>query len=168
MSRINTPHQIGELVRRTRLSRGLKQRELAHAAGVGNRFISDLEGGKATAELGKTLLVLATLQIELEANTHDTLARALHALKTHEPRLREQGVLHAGIFGSTARGEDGPNSDVDILVEYDRDRIRSLLDIAGVHTLLQEIIGRPVDVADRHRLKPQIAPSALEDVVNAF
>jgi y4mF family transcriptional regulator len=52
---------IGTIVRTTRKAAGLRQDELAGAAGVGLRFIVDLEAGKPTAQIGKTLQVLAAL-----------------------------------------------------------------------------------------------------------
>lgn len=56
-----TPSQIGDVVRTTRKSLGLRQDELAGAAGVGLRFIVELEAGKSTAQLGKALQVLSAL-----------------------------------------------------------------------------------------------------------
>ena len=56
-----TPVQIGQLIRRTRRDQGLRQDQLAGAAGVGVRFLVELEAGKATAQLGKALAVLAAL-----------------------------------------------------------------------------------------------------------
>jgi y4mF family transcriptional regulator len=56
-----TPAEIGNIVRLARKAAGLRQDELAGAAGVGLRFIVDLEAGKPTAQIGKTLLVLAAL-----------------------------------------------------------------------------------------------------------
>lgn len=61
-----TPAEIGDMVRSTRKAAGLRQDELAGAAGVGLRFIVDLEAGKATAQLGKTLQVLAALGCAFE------------------------------------------------------------------------------------------------------
>ena len=55
------PSELGALVRSTRKAQGLRQDELAGAAGVGLRFIVDLEAGKPTIQLGKALQVLDTL-----------------------------------------------------------------------------------------------------------
>lgn len=54
---------LGQLVRRVRKQAGLRQDELAGAAGVGVRFIVDLEGGKPTLQIGKAQRVLETLGI---------------------------------------------------------------------------------------------------------
>ena len=61
-----TPAEIGDIVRKTRNAAGLRQDELAGAAGVGLRFIVDLEAGKPTAQIGKTLQVLAALGCSFE------------------------------------------------------------------------------------------------------
>jgi y4mF family transcriptional regulator len=53
--------KLGQLVRHERKAQGLRQAELAAAAGVGIRFIVDLEAGKPTLQLEKVLHVLATL-----------------------------------------------------------------------------------------------------------
>ena len=53
--------QIGLLVRGVRRAQGLRQDQLAAAAGVGVRFVVELESGKPTAQLGKVLAVLDAL-----------------------------------------------------------------------------------------------------------
>src|SRR5580704_16767639 len=60
-----TPTDIGLIVRTTRKAQGLRQDQLAGAAGVGLRFIVDLEAGKSTAQIGKTLQVLEALGCSL-------------------------------------------------------------------------------------------------------
>jgi HTH-type transcriptional regulator/antitoxin HipB len=64
-----TTAQIGELVRGTRKAMGITQRDLALTSGTGQRFISDLENGKPTSQLSKTLTVLQTLGIKLQLTT---------------------------------------------------------------------------------------------------
>jgi y4mF family transcriptional regulator len=61
-----TPLDIAGIVRTARKARGLRQDELAGAAGVGVRFIVDLEAGKPTAQLGKALQVLEALGCRFE------------------------------------------------------------------------------------------------------
>lgn len=56
-----TAEALGNLIRETRVAQGLRQAQLAAAAGVGLRFLIELEGGKPTAQLGKALAVLAAL-----------------------------------------------------------------------------------------------------------
>lgn len=61
-----TPSEIGDIVRTTRKAAGLRQDELAGAAGVGLRFVVDLEAGKPTAQIGKAFQVLAALGCSIE------------------------------------------------------------------------------------------------------
>jgi y4mF family transcriptional regulator len=66
IKRILTSADIGAIVRTARKAQNLRQDELAGAAGVGLRFIVDLEAGKPTAQIGKTLQVLEALGCALE------------------------------------------------------------------------------------------------------
>jgi len=59
------PSDLGEVVRQVRKAQGATQAEFASLCGVGVRFISDLENGKPTMELGKVLQVLKCLGLEL-------------------------------------------------------------------------------------------------------
>jgi y4mF family transcriptional regulator len=56
-----TPAELGKTIREARRAAGLRQDQLAGAAGVGVRFLIELEAGKPTAQIGKTLAVLAVL-----------------------------------------------------------------------------------------------------------
>jgi y4mF family transcriptional regulator len=56
-----SPTQLGTVVREARRGMGLRQDQLAGAAGVGLRFIVELEAGKPTIQLGKAIQVLETL-----------------------------------------------------------------------------------------------------------
>lgn len=60
-----TPTEIGTLVRDTRKRLGVTQKDLALTAGTGLRFVIELEKGKETCELGKSLRILQTLGITL-------------------------------------------------------------------------------------------------------
>jgi len=60
-----TPVAIGALIRDTRKHLGVTQKDLALTAGTGLRFVIDLEKGKETCELGKSLRILQTLGITL-------------------------------------------------------------------------------------------------------
>jgi HTH-type transcriptional regulator/antitoxin HipB len=64
---LKTPIDVGHAVRATRVARGLRQGDVAVAAGVGVRFVSELERGKSTARLAETLRVLAALGIRVTA-----------------------------------------------------------------------------------------------------
>jgi HTH-type transcriptional regulator / antitoxin HipB len=63
-----TVEEIGQCIRKERKAQELTQRELAMTANTATRFISDLENGKSTCQLGKALHVIACLGIRLELN----------------------------------------------------------------------------------------------------
>ena len=65
MSVIETPVELGAAIKQARKQLGLTQSQLALAAGVGVRFIGDLEAGKPTAHLGLTLTVIQAVGGEL-------------------------------------------------------------------------------------------------------
>ena len=62
---VHSAKDVGGAVRIARKKAGLTQRELAEACGCGVRFISDLENGKPTIELGRTIRVLNTLSLDV-------------------------------------------------------------------------------------------------------
>ncbi len=75
------------------------------------------------------------------------------------PILKHHKVSRAGFFGSCARDEMKPNSDVDILVEIKEDI--SLLDFVGIKLELEETIGRKVDLVEYTTIKPLLRESIL-------
>jgi y4mF family transcriptional regulator len=66
MTKVRSPRDIGELVRQRRKQAGLTLKEAAGMAGVGIRFLSELERGKATLQLGMVLEVLQLFGLEVE------------------------------------------------------------------------------------------------------
>lgn len=66
MKIVGTAKQLGVLIKNVRKAHGLTQKELAGACGTGVRFIQELEKGKSTAELGKSLYVAKMLGLTLE------------------------------------------------------------------------------------------------------
>jgi hypothetical protein len=95
---------------------------------------------------------------------HDVLRK----LKEAEADLRAQGVAHAALFGSVARGEDRADSDIDIMIEIAPDSRMDLFRYVGIVQYVEELFPVPVDVANREGLKPFVRPSAERDAVCAF
>jgi predicted nucleotidyltransferase len=95
-------------------------------------------------------------------------ADALRTLKDHETELRRLGVRHAALFGSLARDDAGPGSDVDILLDIDPAARITVFDYAGIVEYVQALFPGRVDVANRESLKPHVRPSAERDAIDAF
>jgi predicted nucleotidyltransferase len=77
------------------------------------------------------------------------------------PVLRNRGVIEASVFGSIARGEDNPLSDLDLLVKY-RDDV-SLLDVVGLKNEIESILGVKVDLVSSDYLKPRLKDRVLSE-----
>lgn len=90
---------------------------------------------------------------ERQLSRDDVLA----VLREHKPELVARfDVVDLALFGSTARDEAAPDSDIDILVSFngpaDFDRI------FGVEFYLEDLLGRPVDVVTQQAMRPELRP----------
>jgi len=79
------------------------------------------------------------------------------------PILQRYGVKKAGLFGSCVRGEMKEDSDIDILVEIEKDI--SLLDFVGIKLELEETLGRKIDLVEYSTIKPLLKESILKEQV---
>ena len=77
--------------------------------------------------------------------------------------LKKYGVIKAAVFGSAARGDDRPDSDIDIVVEFERGR--SLFDLAGLKLELENALHRPVDIVTYASLHPSLRNRILNEQV---
>jgi hypothetical protein len=91
--------------------------------------------------------------------------RAIQLIREHMDELRALGVESVSIFGSVARGEAGPESDVDVLMEH-RPGL-TLFDYGAIQVRLEEILGRPVDLGTADTLKPRIRERVLSEAIRA-
>jgi len=89
-------------------------------------------------------------------------------LRDHEPELRAAGVVRLFVFGSTARGDERPDSDIDLLAAFDESHRLSLLDLVGIELKLAGLLGRPVDLVEEGTLKPRVQRSVEAEAVRAF
>ena len=90
------------------------------------------------------------------------------ALQAHASEIRRQGVTSLALFGSRAHGEARRDSDLDVLIEYDRDRPFTLYDLVRVERLLKGLTGLEVHVATRDGFRPHRLHRVLKDVVNVL
>jgi len=89
-------------------------------------------------------------------------------LRENEAALRKRGVRHAALFGSCARGEERPDSDVDIMVEIDPAARIGVYEYVAIKDYIAGRFDTRVDVVRRDRLKPYVRPAAGEDAIHAF
>jgi predicted nucleotidyltransferase len=93
---------------------------------------------------------------------------ALETLRRSELALRARGVRRAALFGSVARGENRPGSDIDIMVEIDPEAHITVFDYVGLKEYIASLFDSPVDVVNRDGLKPYVRPTATADAIYAF
>jgi len=100
-----------------------------------------------------------------------TREEVLTLLRESEPELRRRGVAHAGVFGSLARGEARPDSDIDVLIRFAPDAAVTLWDYAGLKrrvARLLKVSQRKVDVIDLDGMSIHVRPAVERDAVYAF
>jgi predicted nucleotidyltransferase len=84
-----------------------------------------------------------------------SVATIKQTLRQHLPALREEyGVASFALFGSYVRGDEGPDSDIDVLVTFDDPP--GLLGFVALENKLSDLLDHPVDLVVRESLKPQI------------
>ncbi len=122
-------------------------------------------------QLRRLLVPLMPALDGLQATCHIVLMnrdQVINTLRNHEAELKAAGVIHLALFGSTARGESRPDSDIDLLASFDEDRDLSLLDLAGIEVHLSELLGAPVDLIEEGTLKLRIDKNVAAEAVRAF
>ncbi|MHB1527361.1 MAG: helix-turn-helix domain-containing protein [Candidatus Dormibacteria bacterium] len=163
----------GAVLREARLRAGLSQSELAHRAGVAQSVISMYESGRRQPALS-TLAALVDptgLDLVLELRPAPGLDRltgphgqrvlaARSQLKTVAARY---GALGIAVFGSVARGEERPDSDVDLLVELPPRM--GLFGLGRLRSDLEAAVGLPVDLVLAGDLKPSLRGRVAADLV---
>ena len=87
----------------------------------------------------------------------------IRKLKEREIDLRAQGVTHAALFGSLARGDERPDSDIDIMIELDPAARVTMFDYVDIKEYIEALFSEPVDVVNRDGLKPLVRPQATAD-----
>jgi uncharacterized protein len=98
---------------------------------------------------------------------NDTSVRdsVLEILEINREDLKTYGVESISLFGSVARGEAGPRSDVDLLVDVD-DEV-TLFGLSRLKHHLEDLLGMPVDLVTSDALRPQMRDSILAEAIRA-
>lgn len=162
---------VDQLLREARRSAGLTQRELAERAGTSQPAVARYERGTAVP----TLTTLERLLLACGLRPEIATVRVGRTTRTEPARLRgrqrrqlldaarRHGARDVRVFGSAARGDRRPQSDVDLLVELGPGR--TLLDLASFRRDAAQILGVPVDVATPDMLKERIRADVLAEAV---
>jgi hypothetical protein len=92
----------------------------------------------------------------------------IEKLRQHEHELQAAGILHLRLHGSKARGDDTPSSDVDLLADFDQAKRLTLFSMSGLRLQIVDILGMPVDLADRRMLKERVKARAEQEAILVF
>ena len=138
-----------------RIPRDIHARMKAAAAERGEK-LQDLIGG-----------LIAGFLAEAERRPPE-LAETIRRLRPLESRLRARGIAALYVFGSVARGDARPDSDVDLAIDVRPRAELSLLDLAHLAAELEEALGRRVDLGERATLLPHVAAGAAGTFVRVF
>jgi len=167
-------------IRRARTGADLSQAELAARAGTSQPALARYETGATVPTLPtlERLLFACGRRLRLDAvpltepsapttSVRGQLGPRAAELRRHRRRLRDaaraHGVRRVRVFGSLARGEALPTSDVDLLVELEVGR--TLLDLAAFRREAEEMLGMQVDVATPDMLKERIRAEVLAEAL---
>jgi predicted nucleotidyltransferase/DNA-binding XRE family transcriptional regulator len=167
---------IGALIRRARTEARLTQAVVAKRAGVVQSVISVYENGQRTPTVPMLeRLIRATghdLIIDLRVNSDSPQSlpdtRLGRLVRRHRDEivemLAEHGATNPRIFGSVARGEDGPKSDVDIVVDFEHPI--GLISLAALELEISDALGVDVDLGSYTSLKPDVRQNIDRDCVS--
>jgi uncharacterized protein len=164
----------GSLLRRARRSVGMSQAELAFRAAVAQSVISAYEAGRRQPSLPALARLIDAAGCDLVVDIQQQppqLSRLSGPVGRQVRRKRRDLVAAAAVhdvtnlrvFGSVARGEDRPDSDVDLLVDLPPHM--GLLGLGRVQADLEAILGARVDLVPANDLKPAVRARAERDLV---
>jgi predicted nucleotidyltransferase len=89
-------------------------------------------------------------------------------LREHADEIRRQGIVSLAIFGSRARGDERPDSDLDVLLSYDPNHPFTLYDLVRVERLLEELTGLDVHVSTQDGFRPHQLDRILKEAVSVL
>ena len=94
--------------------------------------------------------------------------RVLKTLRDHERELKALGVEHLTLFGSVARDEADPDSDVDLLATFNKAKRLSLLKVVAIQRKMSDLLGCSVDLGELACVKPRLKPYIASDLIDVF
>ena len=89
-------------------------------------------------------------------------------LEAHTHELRKRGVTSLALFGSRARGDERKDSDLDVLIDYDRTRRFTLYDLVDIKRYLSDIVGLEAHVVTRDGFGSDRLRRLLKHAVDVF
>lgn len=98
----------------------------------------------------------------------EALDEVVTRIRAQEGELRRRGIRHLSVFGSVVRGTDRAGSDVDIAVDIEPGRSFSLIRMEDTRLLLEDILGRSVDLGETDTFRPSVRTAFDREHVRVF
>jgi len=92
---------------------------------------------------------------------------AISLLQAHEAELKRMGVDHLYLFGSTARDDARPDSDIDLFFDHERGKL-GLYELIDVKEYTAEILGRKADIMSRNSIHPNLKRRIEQSAILVF
>lgn len=152
----------------------MSQGALAERAGTSQPAVSRYESRTSSPAVDTLERLLSAMGARLELSAEaaprrlDVRTPRMSKLRANRVRIRQvahrHGASHVRVFGSVARGDDGPGSDIDLLLDLDV-RTLGLLPVGAIAAELSDLLDERVDVVPVDALAPHVAESALAEAV---
>lgn len=162
-------HTAASTLRSARTRAGLTQTELASRAAISQSVVSAYESSKREPSFETLRRLVAASGFELDVVLVPTASASTRMRAVDQNRTRLQrtlgklGAHNIRLFGSVARGDDGPESDIDLLVDV-RSNV-GLFALGRMRSEAERILGATVDVVPANSLKPDVAERVLAEAV---
>jgi predicted nucleotidyltransferase/DNA-binding XRE family transcriptional regulator len=163
----------GTLLAAVRREAGLTQAELARRAGTSQAMVARYETGAASPTVRTLARLFRAAGRELRlsglpASPESSPVPGAALLREHRSEIRAAaeaaGARNVRVFGSVARGEDTPESDIDLLVDFPAGE-RGLFPLLRLADEIEKLVGRPVDVAAVEVMAAPVRERALAEAV---
>jgi predicted nucleotidyltransferase/DNA-binding XRE family transcriptional regulator len=156
-------------IRRARARAGLTQMELATKANVAQSVVSAYESSRREPSFETLRKLVAASGFDLDMVLVPTIPRSSRRQSVEQNRMRLQrtlrklGARNVRLFGSVARGDDGPESDIDLLVDIEP--FVSRFALGQMRTEAERILRASVDIVPANSLKPDVAERVLAEAI---
>lgn len=97
-----------------------------------------------------------------------TASEVIETLRSRQQMLERAGVVRLSLFGSVARNEAGPESDIDLAAELDTEAEFDLIDLVRLERQFGELFGRPVQILTEPIRKERLRNNVERDRIRAF
>jgi predicted nucleotidyltransferase/DNA-binding XRE family transcriptional regulator len=163
----------GGLIAQVRREAGLTQAELARRAETSQAMVARYETGAASPTVRTLARLLRAAGHELKLSGPASSPNAPNSpvaavLRKHRAEIKAAaaavGAANVRVFGSVARGDETPDSDIDLLVDFPAGE-RGLFPLLKLAAEIEDLVGRPVDVAAVEVMAAPVRERALAEAI---